>query len=105
MNDLGEYETSIHIGPVPNGGELPELELLNAQLKLLIEHTKLKSVPKGQMGDTEALGRLIASYSKWAGNPICEAFLAALHAANFHTLAEKIGGLVEVEFPATNRSQ
>ena len=45
----------------------------------------------------EEIGERVAFFLKWDGNAICEAFLAALTDANFHTLRKQIAPIIAKE--------
>lgn len=51
----------------------------------------------GTASDAEALGLVVASWAHWDGQQICEAFLAALTDANFHTLAGELAPIIAQE--------
>lgn len=46
------------------------------------------------ISDAEALGVIVSVWSSWDGDAICEAFLAALEDANFHTLRAKLEPII-----------
>lgn len=43
-----------------------------------------------EQSEAQVLGKIVSNQLGWAGNLIAEAFIEALHDANFHTEAEKI---------------
>lgn len=63
----------------------------NEQLDELVQKKKRQSFHHPEtIQDSEALGVLVSGYFKWSGEPIIQAFMGALHDANFHELAYEI---------------
>jgi hypothetical protein len=63
-------------------------------LQRLIEDAKTGYADPSKVGDSEVLGRLVATWAEWDGTKILGAFLSALTEANLHGLREEIRQLV-----------
>jgi hypothetical protein len=73
-----------------------ELTGTNPRLNSIIEDTSKESFKDPENADeVDALGIAIAHHFDWGGEPIIEAFIAALEDANFHSMCAEIAELAE----------